>query len=433
MRPPQPPKPPLPQLHFPRLPLTETQQHFWLWMCTSTVAVALYAVYVPLSATLYGLPVLAAFAVGLLQCGSIPLAVVAPRWAIAASIAGFTVFVAFSTVPLGAPWPRAVPSLLSVCALLVVLGLRERASVAIAAWLLSAVASLQVLFYPWIDLTLDGVVANLVTTTATSALALLVAILITQREGIRGELAVERLQTASELERRVIVEERNRIARELHDVVAHSMSVIQVQASSAPYRLAQLDEEARGEFGEIAASARAALQEMRLLLGVLRSEDASSDGMPQPGIFQIAELVPSIDRAGITVIVDIDPELPGDGLASTAAYRIAQESLSNVVRHAPGARASVRAEFVDGAIVLCIENDAPAGPINGHPSGGTPQTGGGHGLIGMRERCSILSGRLHAGPTAGGGFRVLATLPIAAAERRYAPAIPTEAKGPTQP
>ena len=243
------------------------------------------------------------------------------------------------------------------------------------------------------------------------------------------------------------------------------MSVIQVQASSAPYRLPQLDEATRGEFGEIAASARLAMQEMRRLLGVLRSEDSSAEQMPQPGVAQITELVPSIERAGIAVTIDISPGLPSDGLASAAAYRIAQESLSNVVRHAPGSSASVFAELVDGAIVLCVENTpspaassltaeqnsestspqtsalaSPQAPAQ--PSASAHPNDGGHGLIGMRERASMLEGGLHAGPTPQGGFRVLARLPIAASAHpedatidNAAPAesAQPEAKGPTQP
>jgi signal transduction histidine kinase len=202
------------------------------------------------------------------------------------------------------------------------------------------------------------------------------------------------------------VEERNRIARELHDVVAHSMSVIQVQASSAPYRLPQLDASAREEFADIATSARAAMREMRQLLGVLRSESVGVEEMPQPGVPQIGELVPPLERAGVMVAVHLDPALPADGVASAAAYRIAQESLSNVVRHAPGARVEVRAELIDHSIALSVENSAPAGSAAVLPAKG------GHGIIGMRERAALLGGTMNAGPTTGGGYRVLAILPL---------------------
>ncbi|WP_082717108.1 sensor histidine kinase [Microterricola viridarii] len=397
----------------PRRPLTAQQEQFAWWAAASGVAIVLFCVSVPLSATIYRLPVLAAFGVGILQCGSLPLSIIAPRWATASWIAGTSAFIAFGTAAPGAPWPLAVPGLLGLCALLILLGLRQPIVVGIAAWALAAVASLQVLLYAGFGAakiaTVDGIVANLVTSTAVSAVALLLAYLLAQREDMRGELVAERQQSAAEQQRRVLVEERTRIARELHDVVAHSMSVIQVQASSAPYRLPQLDDATRGEFAEIAASARSAMHEMRRLLGVLRSEDAAGEAMPQPGLPQIVDLVPAVERAGVTVTVDIAPELPGEGIASTAAYRIAQESLSNVVRHAPDSHARVLAELVNNAIVLCVENDAPPG---GTPS--APAAGGGHGLVGMRERCSMLGGTMHAAPTPEGGFRVLATLPLAA-------------------
>jgi signal transduction histidine kinase len=245
-----------------------------------------------------------------------------------------------------------------------------------------------------------GLIGNVVTTVALTGVVLLVAVLVGQRGAIRGELA-------SEQERRSLVEERNRIARELHDVVAHSMSVIQVQASTAPYRLPDLDESSKGEFAEIAASARSAMQEMRQLLGVLRSENAGVEGMPQPGIAEIGDLVPSMKRAGIDVTLVLSPELPTEGLPSLAAYRIVQESLSNVVRHSPGAPAYVRGELIDGAVMISVENGRPTSAPQG------VQARGGHGLVGMRERCAMFGGDLYAGPTEGGGWRVLATLPLA--------------------
>jgi signal transduction histidine kinase len=384
------------------------RQRFWWWVAGSALAIVLFSVAVPVSATLYRLPVLAAFVVGILQSGSIPLALVAPRWAVAAWAVGNTVFIVFGTAVAGAPWPLSATGVLSLCALLLVIGTRQPVVLGVVAWAVGIAASLQVLLYVGFGeskmASTDGIVANLVTTTALTALALLVGILVAQRRHARGELAAEQ-------DRRMLVEERNRIARELHDVVAHSMSVIQVQASSAPYRISDLDEQARGEFADIAASARSAMQEMRRLLGVLRSDGSAAEGMPQPGIARVAELVPAVERTGIVVTVDLDPALPADGVASVAAYRIAQESLSNVVRHAPGARASLRAEVVDGAILLSVENGAPEpGTSDERPR----QPGDGHGIIGMRERASILGGSLYAGPAADGGYRVLAVLPIAA-------------------
>jgi signal transduction histidine kinase len=411
-----------------RAPLS-TRRDFWWWVAAAVVAIVIFSVSVPVLSTVYNVPVLAAFAVGLLQCGSIVLSIVASRWAITSWVAGVTLFFVFGMATPGAPWPLDVCSLLSLCALLVLLGLRRPAIEGVIAWGLSVAASLLVSIYVGLRapevVTVGGAVANLVTTTVIAASVLLVSILVAQRGHIQGELETEQ-------QRRGLVEERNRIARELHDVVAHSMSVIQVQASSAPYRLPQLDDAARSEFRDIAASARSAMQEMRQLLGVLRNEDATVENMPQPGIAQIADLVPALARAGITVTVDLAPTLPTDGLVSAAAYRIAQESLSNVVRHAPGAPARVLGELVDGAVVLYVENDGPTVSTASAP------TKGGHGLVGMRERCAMLGGTLFAGPTADGGFRVMATLPVAASDR---PAAATQAaalgtpndKDPAQP
>jgi signal transduction histidine kinase len=320
------------QVDVVRPPLT-TQQTFWWWVIAAVLAITIFCVSVPVSATVYDVPVLAAFAVGLLQCGSILLSMIAPRWAIGSWLAGTAVFFVFGSPATGAPWPLDVCGLLSLCALLISLGLRRPVLEAILAWGLGVAASVGMLIAVSAGLqgaaTVGGVVANLVTTTAITAFVLLasilVAVLLDQRGTMRGELETEQ-------QRRVIVEERNRIARELHDVVAHSMSVIQVQASSAPYRLPDLDAASRSEFADIAASARSAMQEMRQLLGVLRNENANVEGMPQPGIGQIPDLVPSLKRAGIEVSLDIAPGLPADGVVSIAAYRIAQESLSNVVR-----------------------------------------------------------------------------------------------------
>ena len=376
----------------------------WL-VVASALAIVIFSVSVPVSATVYQVPVLAAFAIGILQCGSLPLSLVAPRWAVAGWALGAAGFVLFGVAAAGAPWPLDVCGLISLCVLLLSLGLRRPVIEGVVGWAVGIAIPLLVLFLVGAgatgNATVDGIVANLVTSTAITAFVLLAAVFFAQRARLRGDLAAEQ-------QRRGIVEERNRIARELHDVVAHSMSVIQVQASSAPYRLPQLDDDARREFGEIAASARSAMQEMRQLLGVLRSDGADVDRMPQPGVAQIAELAHTLERAGTRVTVDLDDALPAEGLASTAAYRIAQESLSNVVRHAPGAPARVHAELVDGAIMLRVENDAPAAPA------ALQRAAGGHGIIGMRERCEMLGGTLHAGPTSAGGYLVRATLPVAA-------------------
>jgi signal transduction histidine kinase len=255
-----------------------------------------------------------------------------------------------------------------------------------------------------------GAAANVVTGAAVTALAFAVALLIAQRRQIGAELFRERAHSASEQQRRVLVEERNRVARELHDVVAHGLSIIHVQATSAPYRVAGMDDATKAEFDQIAASARTAMTEMRQLLGVLRSADAAAETTPQPGLRELPALVASVERAGVPVTLELGDQLPETGVAATSAYRIVQEALSNVVRHAPGAETHVRVEVLADDLVVSVENetatDAPAPEAKG----------GGHGLVGIGERAALLGGRAEYGERTGGGYRVLATLPLGSDE-----------------
>ncbi|MFB6391901.1 sensor histidine kinase [Polymorphospora lycopeni] len=215
----------------------------------------------------------------------------------------------------------------------------------------------------------------------------------------------------SELEkaRRAVLEERTRIARELHDVVAHHMSMIAVQAETAPYRLESVPDPARAEFAAIAGSARDALTDMRRLLGVLRSDATDPQTAPQPGLVDVPELVEAARRAGMTVTLEGDPvgaPAPPEAVGLTA-YRIVQEALANAARHAPGAAVRVALLPGVGELALRVEN----GPYSG-------VTGpAGHGLTGMRERARLLDGSFHAGPVDSGGFAVVARLPYAAGPR----------------
>jgi signal transduction histidine kinase len=204
-----------------------------------------------------------------------------------------------------------------------------------------------------------------------------------------------------------VLEERSRIARELHDVVAHHMSLIAVRAETAPYRLDGLPEPVAEEFGALSELARAALADMRRLLGVLR-QDQPAALAPQPRLAELPELVAATRRAGMPVELTVAAglgEVPaGVGLC---AYRIVQESLSNASQHAPGAAVTVTVGQADGAVRLRVAN----GP--GQPPGpGDGEHRPGHGLIGMRERVALLGGSLSAGPAPGGGFVVSAVLPV---------------------
>ncbi len=224
----------------------------------------------------------------------------------------------------------------------------------------------------------------------------------------RRQLAIETVSTQEERARRAVLEERSMIARELHDVVAHHMSLIVVQAQSAPYRLGEVGDEAKAEFTSIEQSARAALNEVRAVLGVLRTESQEVASAPVPGGADLAALLESSRSAGLPLTwADLPPALgsvpPGVGLA---AYRILQESLANASRHAPGA--AVRAEVTLDAkrLTLSVENS-----VAPRPPGPGSETGGGSGLLGARTRAETAGGTLSAGPTSSGGFRVEAILP----------------------
>jgi signal transduction histidine kinase len=205
--------------------------------------------------------------------------------------------------------------------------------------------------------------------------------------------------------------ERARIARELHDVIAHNVSVMVVQADGASYTLDTDPARAREALAAISATGRQALAEMRRLLGVLRREvdGASSVRAPQPGMGELSELLDQARGAGLPVsfTVEGDPQ-PLPGGVALAAYRIVQESLTNTRKHAgPVTSASVLLRYSPDAVVLAISDDG-LGDLGGTVPPGAP----GHGLTGMRERVALYGGSVTAGPRPGGGFEVVATLPL---------------------
>jgi signal transduction histidine kinase len=213
--------------------------------------------------------------------------------------------------------------------------------------------------------------------------------------------------------RRAVLEERARIARELHDVVAHHLSLIAVRAESAPYRLAGLDRAVGAEFGSLSGAAREALADMRRLLGVLRAEGAAAARAPQPQLADVPDLVAAARRAGVAVALDGPPAwAPVPAGVGVCAYRIVQESLSNASRHAPGAEVTVTVGHHGDAVCLRVVNGPGhlAGEVDA--AGRAEPAGPGHGLAGMRERVALLGGSLIAGPAPGGGFMVSATLPL---------------------
>ena len=227
------------------------------------------------------------------------------------------------------------------------------------------------------------------------------------RRQTREALVVETEHAEQEQARRAVLEERARIGRELHDVVAHHMSLIAVQAETAPYRVGEISESVSDEFTAISAAARAALAEMRRLLGVLRNDEEAAR-TPQPQIDQIDEMINTARNAGITV--DYTPAGALESVPQSiglCAYRIVQEALTNASRHAPGAAVTVRLVRNEDALRLEV--------VNGPGRTAVPaddDTGLGQGLTGMRERASLLGGALTASATTDGGFAVTAVLPI---------------------
>ncbi len=223
-----------------------------------------------------------------------------------------------------------------------------------------------------------------------------------------GLLAQEERRSERALAAQAALEERARIARELHDVVAHHMSVIAIQAEAVPLQASGDARRLEEGLREIRALSLAAMTEMRRVLGVLREGDGPTDTAPQPGLGRLEELVDTARSAGLVVTLKLVGDLAGLPTAvSLSAYRIAQESLSNAMRHAPGSTVSLKVARYGAELHVQVTNGA------GHRSPEEPGHTGhmGHGLIGMRERVSVLGGKLWVGPT-GTGFAVTAILPI---------------------
>ncbi|MEU2929284.1 sensor histidine kinase [Streptomyces sp. NPDC048304] len=224
-----------------------------------------------------------------------------------------------------------------------------------------------------------------------------------------------RLEKEREAQSKVAVAaERARIARELHDVVAHNVSVMVVQADGAAYVLDAAPDQARKALETISSTGRQALAEMRRLLGVLRTGEHQEGGeyVPQPDVEQIDDLVEQCRNAGLPVDFKVEgtPRPLPSGVELTA-YRIVQEALTNTRKHGgPNAGASVRLVYFDDGLGLLVEDDGKGAPHELYEEGGAD--GQGHGLIGMRERVGMVGGTLDAGPRPGGGFRISALLPL---------------------
>ncbi|MDG9728223.1 sensor histidine kinase [Streptomyces sp. DH41] len=308
-------------------------------------------------------------------------------------------------------WPWPVAGIIAHLFVLLLLALRVRTRISVEALGLTALTTYLV----------QGVVGGQNYQPTGQLAVILFAVAVVLGTALRGrreartELAEQTSLTAEERARRTLLEERGRIARELHDVVAHHMSVISIQAQVAPLLVENPSDELKENLAGIRQNALEALTELRRVLGVLRSEHPgpleTSDRedvaphAPQPTLDRLDALVENTRAAGLTVTTETSgtrrPLPPGVELS---AYRIVQEALSNVLRHAPGATARVHLTYLPIGLRVDVTNTRPT-------RAPAPSHGAGHGLLGMRERVAMLDGSLTVHSLPDGGYQVAAFLP----------------------
>ncbi|WP_423464624.1 sensor histidine kinase [Promicromonospora sp. MS192] len=377
----------------------------WLWTVVIVAAVALAAVGWPVTATGYDTHPAAAMSLTLLHCAAAILAVRWPWAGLGASVAAaLPLMIVTSHAGPAWPWPWPVTVLLTHCLTVLVLALRHPWYWAASLWLAGALLTVLTPAALSHHLAQGGVANGVVLVSLSGGIALVGVLMRLWILSIVRMEQAERL-SAAETTRRRELEERNRIARELHDVVAHSMSVITVQATTARYRQPGLEPAVQQEFEEIATSSRRALAEMRGLLGILRGHDTAPTA-PLPGLADVADLIESTRASGIEITyTGTTAEVPE--AVGLTAFRAVQEALSNALRHAPGSTAAVTITLSDDAhdLLVNVTNTAPAR----HDE---PTPGARLGLAGIRERAAALGGTVTTGPTPDGGFELTATLPV---------------------
>ncbi|MFC9294292.1 sensor histidine kinase [Streptomyces sp. NPDC057011] len=338
---------------------------------------------------------------------SITLAMLRPiaAWWLALITAGLGAWAMYDHVGHGQMWPGTIGGIFAfaVVILLVALRVPPRVTVAVVTVPLACTGLAEALFKP------EHSGSTFFSGALLFGFAGLLGYALRALRLARGELVEQETLTEEERARRTLLEERSRIARELHDVVAHHMSVISIQAQVAPHLVENPSEELKENLAGIRENALEALTELRRVLGVLRSEqpdDPVAMQHPQPTLAELEGLVDNVRGAGLDVTTEIAgirrPLTPGVELT---AYRIVQEALSNCLRHASGSRVEVGIAYGPRDLHLCIANTAPTRPA-------PPSPGAGHGLLGMRERAGMLGGELAAGPRPDGGYEVSAILPM---------------------
>ena len=398
----------------PAEPLFGSIGHRWQrqqpYAAAAFLAAALTALNVRTMAHMYGVDLAMALVLAVAQNAPLLPAVTRPlpAWLAmtAADVAAAPVLLHAPGLP-GSSWPWPPAVLVGQLTMLAALTRRARPATLIAVWaVLTASGYALAAASPHNS---DGTDTFL---TVFGGVVLLVGWMARERASTQRRLVQQQLAGQAERAQLTLLEERARIARELHDVVAHHMSVITVQADSAPYRIGGLPAEAGQEFGAIAATAREALVEMRRLLGVLRSQDGADPELaPQPGLDRLPEVADAAVRAGVPVDLHVDGAAKEPGRLAPAvelvAFRIVQEGLANVVRHAPGARARVDVTLAGGHLGVVVAHGVP--PVPGLP---LEHAGTGHGLVGMGERVRLVGGSLATAPLPDGGFQVTARIPL---------------------
>jgi signal transduction histidine kinase len=238
---------------------------------------------------------------------------------------------------------------------------------------------------------------------------------VRERRRYLAEEAALRHQQEAERGRLAVREERVRIARELHDVVAHTLSVVTFQAGVGRKVGATRPDQALTALQAVEVTGRGALEELRRILGLLRDDDGEGPSLaPAPGVGNLEELAGTVRAAGIPVTLAVTGDVAAlPPAASLTAYRIVQEALTNVVKHAPGAAATARVQAARDGVLITVDNGRGTGAPAGRSGAARPADGPRHGLVGMTERAAAFGGTLDAGPAAGGGFQVTAFLPLA--------------------
>ncbi|HEV7951155.1 MAG TPA: histidine kinase [Glaciihabitans sp.] len=380
----------------------------WAMVGAIAVAIASLSVGASLGTSVYGMPVAISFALAALHSAAVPVALLRPGAAAIASVIAVPLLSLAATGGSTAPWPWFASTIVTHAIIVFLVTAQSGSWIGLGAWLLSVAGTIGVWFLMPRDA--DATAVNIIVATGVVGVGFVIGMLMREWRSIWSQLIHERAVSAEEHGWRVIAEEKARIARELHDVVAHNMSIINVRASTAAYRFADVPDPVVTEFNDIASEARNALVELRRLLGVLRADDAGRELAPQPTLADIPALVRASERSGaeITLVWDVENSDDVADLASLAAYRIVQESISNGLRHAPGASIAVECVRHADTLSITVTNSPPQVPV----TPGLP----GHGMTGMRERAAAIGGTFDAEAADDGSFTVRATVPLSAAE-----------------